>query len=1261
VKEKIKDKIIHLDFNFDANEKALIVFDDELIELLIKVLKLDYRIWTKDLLDFMRDDIEADYYTDDDKFLVNYCKAGILYDQYFTPSFLTAYKEEYLLNSHYDELVALTKKRVNSKDYVYSRNSILAEDLEWLLDAKRYEDIEKTSSISIEKKDLKLFIRLMNEYPWNSFEFPLGLLDSRSYLTTLFTKHYNKLSYNAILKASRIMEINNFLTPEVKMRFYQLVTSPETDWNGCIFNREVLYRFIANNFSEAQRNEIILSLFKKGDYSYVDVIVRHGLKTREEINQEVINHIDSGNEHVIKSLCSFSNFNPFILEDSKVCQKLVDVAEIKPIIESPEASKYIDVIVDKINNEDPVYMEKINSFDFAAASFPKLVKAILNCKHTKKIYVDDNYLLVDESQKIIEDYLSSDSPIELMPNCKEGTYLDSVFSLVLLKAKKYDLFFKTLRFMEITPSMHRELYKQVCDNEEFYKMLIEKDPSLLINNRDLVNYYVKRKEYIPIVNDLFRPFFSIIDILDKENIDIFLEYLCEYYGFNYKHVLRLKNKFGLSIFEYMRSQSIDSIITLDDDKFNKFMSLFETKEYSLVDIAAAYDNIKQKEFEIQNSEIMNTFTKLKYQLENDCLSGDLINAIIRELDESFFDKHNINKRFKEDPRTFVFVILNDYKKTRSAKSLDLLREITNHYIAKERENYHETYNLLFDVDLEKKYDEKSYKSALFNFFVSKNPYLPSNSLSFNTELRKRLKEKGLDDDLIDDLFAFYINKKAELKNIQSVVTKELYSFRAIGEQILEEYYSEESLENYRFVVMNMYEKQIKYKWGPGKPGLDMYKVFSLLRKDHIDTLLGDEKSFNALKEIFKKRKLHLLPDGLLKFINENELIDIHFDEKTLATFISYFKQINEHSNGDSISLFDVINKAKAYSQVSSVYSQILTAEDALLISANEGSLQAVKKTHGTIRLDESVMYTKNNYLRKSVTVPTFNKIYTINGKKLRVVLGNYTNPCNVSFGERDDSCMRLGGPGEGLYDFCLSNVNGFHVRFEDAKTDRYVSRVSGFRNGNSVFLNQLRHPCTYNIKDESCDKFTDVELYEVTKWLSKDLIAASIESTYPIDNVIIHKCLAVPEFADEVDLGIDDPRGGLPYFYTDILKKDVVLATRSEDGPLVPIKFSKTYLPLYETARDEIRIIKDIEELNSFVNRIHSIKLILEGNDYHYIEPVSVPEFKYAEANNDWYIYVDMNDEIHMEVISVDQRAVVEASRAKERIESERNGGSRGI
>ena len=147
---------------------------------------------------------------------------------------------------------------------------------------------------------------------------------------------------------------------------------------------------------------------------------------------------------------------------------------------------------------------------------------------------------------------------------------------------------------------------------------------------------------------------------------------------------------------------------------------------------------------------------------------------------------------------------------------------------------------------------------------------------------------------------------------------------------------------------------------------------------------------------------------------------------------------------------------------------------------------------------------------------------------------------------------------------------------------------------------------------------------------------------------------------EETDLGIKDSREGYPYFYADVINKYVVMATRAKDAKFVPVNFSKTNLPLYETARDVVKRITNIEELNTYVNRIHSIKLMLDGVDYHYINPISVEKFKYAEANNDWYIYVDMNDEIHMEIISTDQRAVMEALRAKERIENER-GGARGV
>ena len=67
MREKIKNKITHLDFHFSENEKCLIVFDMELRELLVKMLKLDYRTWNSDLVDFVDKEIKDDYYIEEEE------------------------------------------------------------------------------------------------------------------------------------------------------------------------------------------------------------------------------------------------------------------------------------------------------------------------------------------------------------------------------------------------------------------------------------------------------------------------------------------------------------------------------------------------------------------------------------------------------------------------------------------------------------------------------------------------------------------------------------------------------------------------------------------------------------------------------------------------------------------------------------------------------------------------------------------------------------------------------------------------------------------------------------------------------------------------------------------------------------------------------------------------------------------------------------------------------------------------------------------
>ena len=45
-----------------------------------------------------------------------------------------------------------------------------------------------------------------------------------------------------------------------------------------------------------------------------------------------------------------------------------------------------------------------------------------------------------------------------------------------------------------------------------------------------------------------------------------------------------------------------------------------------------------------------------------------------------------------------------------------------------------------------------------------------------------------------------------------------------------------------------------------------------------------------------------------------------------------------------------------------------------------------------------------------------------NGKKINIVVGNFSNIINLTYGERTGACMRIGGAGKSLFNFCLTNI-----------------------------------------------------------------------------------------------------------------------------------------------------------------------------------------------------------------------------------------------
>ena len=111
-------------------------------------------------------------------------------------------------------------------------------------------------------------------------------------------------------------------------------------------------------------------------------------------------------------------------------------------------------------------------------------------------------------------------------------------------------------------------------------------------------------------------------------------------------------------------------------------------------------------------------------------------------------------------------------------------------------------------------------------------------------------------------------------------------------------------------------------------------------------------------------------------------------------------------------------------------------------------------------------------------------------KKMQVIVGIFTHHSNITHGERTGACMRIGGVGESLFDFCLGNTNGFHILFRDSQAVEYIFRVSGFRNGNTVFLNGLRVSC-------NLDAYSNEEVVAACQRVAELLIEKSKESTCP--------------------------------------------------------------------------------------------------------------------------------------------------------------------
>ena len=337
--------------------------------------------------------------------------------------------------------------------------------------------------------------------------------------------------------------------------------------------------------------------------------------------------------------------------------------------------------------------------------------------------------------------------------------------------------------------------------------------------------------------------------------------------------------------------------------------------------------------------------------------------------------------------------------------------------------------------------------------------------------------------------------------------------------------------------------------------------------------------------------------------------DVIFDEGTISCLISYFDEIYAKITGTT-TLTAILDYGNMYNYTSKRYRYLLGKEDYELIFGESGRNKSTMKK--ARRLEMAALYLTEMYERQYTTIPPVDaNIPLENNKVLNVIVGNSTNTANLTMGERTDACLRIGGEFCDLFQFCLLEENGFHIRFADPNTNEFVSRVSGIRHGNTIFLNELR--CSVS------DKYSNADLYEALKKVCKIIMEESQKTKVPIDNFIITSDYALEKYKDEeVDLNIDD----FDAFYdlnTNYENKGIILCTTRPNNELAPYNFNAVDVPFYPCQRDKIRTYTGFLARDRIV-QLRMINELLGGYELEDIELDLQDEYEYCIAGEDWFI-----------------------------------------
>ncbi len=950
------------------------------------------------------------------------------------------------------------------------------------------------------------------------------------------------------------------------------------------------YRKIYNLIPESLKVEVFNNMLEKHSQSDTNIIDSYYVKSileqlpendREKALLQILNLRDNEKEKNVKENGKrtgiFSYYFP------KEIIKLIPNSSRLNIIKG--LKRYMDETGEKINPEE--ILAHIPQVDFKESAKLLLIddpykisNIITSCAKENgnlEFYIDTYLSLQSEEGKSLIKESDFAGILEKFPEeVQEKEFFNYILNKKVFSFEKTIIHMNTLAKYQILDASIPILLNRGNTKEALREFINRK----IINRNAYVGYPDGTKLY-PNINDIYTS--------SKE--------------LNSSNFNKLIKKFGYQATNFLDNRYIEKSLKMDEDSFQKYLNLFNLEYTNLNnnDINTICNALLQREFRMRKKDDYNIFSTIESLLNSkETSSKKKTLEILAKISQYI----NLNNYTHDEIEAFIAKLYNHDK-----DAINTLHNITNAYIASKREEYSKERlaNIYEELNLKKKITKQCYKKK----YLEKKDYA-----NFRMDTKFNISSNTLND-----------AQKELLENQE--LAKKIYAFKKNPQEVLLEAEEKSSLKVFESIFNLLYENQVEsseledsntiYEYEPFKiQNEQLLGIMANIDPDVIKTnILPNDNLYTELSKMLKK--YHLLGWG--ETFNPLFLTsDIIFEEGTIANIISYFNEIYPKIENSNTILTKLIDYGNIYDGTPQVYKILLGKEDYTLIALNDGKNKASMPKNE--RLEQVPGLVVKMYEREFVTVPPMDEdLILTNKKKLNVVVGNSTSMNNLTNGERTDACLRIGGAFYDLFKYCLENENGFHIRFTNPQTNKFVSRVSGIRNGNTLFLNELRLSKDKNYNNE--------DLFEAIKMVAEQLINNSKNSSLPIDNIIITSDYALKDHGkEEQPLNIKDRDKALKGLNFNISQNGtgIILKTSNQDNSLVPYIFTDQ-VPKYKTQRDKIKIFKN-KEADNKIMQIYMIDELLSNKDIDELTTEIPKHYKWCISSSDWFVAIDYDNKI---------------------------------